>query len=261
MPKETLGHATESKKAFKKMNDPLQAVALELTKQERRENQGVIKIAREQGQLVGAVMNKPDKYGQNSVELLATYLNRTPDWLYKLHRFSTAFCDETMEELFQLGRLENKSLTLSHLILLSALTGKNESFIKALAKKAIKGRWTVADLKVAISESKPSKSSKAGTQMSIPAGLQQMLKTVEATNTKVNGWIECVFDEISNTPPGNITETIENDLGVIREQLENLNENSLFLAKRVGESLDRCARIKAEREKQSRSDAEELATA
>jgi hypothetical protein len=137
MSKKPQNQLQESKRAFKEMKADLQKVAAKMQNLDRKENYGLIKVAREQGELVDVVMSKPDRYGTNSVELLAAYLGRKADWLYKLKRLFRAFDDESMGILFQQGREKNaKPLTLSHLILLGAITGKPMPFIMSLAKKA-----------------------------------------------------------------------------------------------------------------------------
>ena len=173
MTKNPLSQLEESRKALKNMTVDLQKVAAAMRSLARKERHGVIRVAREQGALVDVVVRGEAKYGTNAVELLASHMGIQPDWLYKLKRVYNAFYEEDMEVFYQHGKNKDaKALTLSHLILLSSVTGEKASVMK-LAKKTMDKHWTVVELRSAIAKAK---GPKPPSQISIPGGIQKVLK-------------------------------------------------------------------------------------
>ena len=231
----------EKARLFEKMSKDLQNVASEFEKLDNRLNSNAIRIAHSKGQTVSRVIDQAARFGSSAVEELAHYLCQSPQHLYRLRNFSETFSICEIEELLDSRIYPGQRLTLSHFLLLTNIQSFNER--SKLTSLAIKKHWSVKDLELEVASRTTNPPRNGGRKparpKSVPAGVQQIQKTIQSTNNRVDIWLEEVFDKVDNLSPAEFTETMNSDLVDIKTKLLDLNDNTTVLLTRIETALER----------------------
>ena len=233
--------ARAKKRLLAEMSPELQMVAIQLDKSALIAARGVLKMCYRDGEVLRAVKENPAKYGVKGLDQIAKYRGESLSTLYLNIRMVEIWSFEEIEQLCYRYTQTGKQIKKSHLYVLCEV--ESDARRNELMEEWFDSPMSVRELRALVGREKKKQKLGVGRKparpVSVPAGVQQMVKQTASYSVYLQTHATDLLHDIENCPPNEFTEEVAADLRKAHELLGTLHDSFLVQEGRIREALER----------------------